>query len=473
MAKQGTDGARGEYINIPEPSSDPHALSNGDVAGYSMALTELIGPSPVVVIGRDTRPSGEVLKRYATAGIEAAGGVVIDVGVAPTPAIQKIAVKLGAEGAISLTPSHNPHTDAGWKGMFGAEKPSKSQVADIETGFRSIIARGVLETLNPQTYDPDKHEQTHHVATYMQDILHDVRSIFGSERPLDGKIIVADAARGAANAVTPVLLEHLGAEVVRFACDTDGLVNDNCGATHLGGLQQFLRGRPELVHDPRFVGAVANDGDADRFMGLGATAASGEPRFYTLDGNIALELKASRLAEEQMTPGKTGVVSTEYVNGATARRIEASGLQFVTCPNGDVNVTKALRERGWLVGAEPSGHIVDLRLGIPSGDGVQNAIWATIFAATNGTNFAEICRERRLDPDYLMNVRLPQGQSYDAARAAHALRRTRRDEANMSDVLVRASGTEPVVRVRVTGKDARATYGRAHGIARAIARAHS
>jgi len=278
---------------------------------------------------------------------------------------------------------------------------------------------------------------------------------------------VVDTARGAANKVTPRILEQLGAHVVPFACDTDGLINHNCGATHLGGVRRFLAERPELIANPAFIGAVANDGDADRFMGVGAVMGSTSPRFVTLDGNIALELKATEFAMQEM-----GVVSTEYVNPATVRRIRAMGLQFISCANGDVNVTKTLREQGWLVGAEPSGHLVDLRLGIPSGDGVYNAVSTAVFAAINGTSFWDICRERRLDPDYLENIPLPQGVAYDRSLLESVFVRTKKDEANASVLVDRKSGTENLVRIRVSGKDARTTYRRTNGIVRAVRRTH-
>jgi phosphoglucosamine mutase len=472
MARQGTDGARGEYMNFAGPSNDSHKLSNGDVAGYSMALAELLDPTPLVIVGRDTRPFGHELTRYATAGVEAAGGRVIDVGIAPTPAIQKIAVDLGAAGAISLTPSHNPHTDAGWKGMFGAEKPSKDQIHAIDEHFGRIVAAGLLDLLRPSVYDREKHERTYHLGNYMRGVVSRIQQSFDNEYPLDGKIVVVDTARGAANNVTPWIFEHLGAQVVRFACDTNGLVNHNCGATHLGGLRQFLRERPELISDARFLGAVANDGDADRFMGLGATVGNEAPRFSVLDGNITLELKAKQLAETQGAPGETGVVSTEYVNPATVRRISAMGLEFAMCQNGDVNVTKTLRERGWIVGAEPSGHIVDLRLGIPSGDGVQNAAEAAVFAALNGTTFWDITREHRLDPDYQITIPLPQGVAYDEHGVRPVLERTRKDETNQTVITLRPSGTEPIIRARVSGIDPRQTYKRVDGLARAAKRVH-
>lgn len=470
MARQGTDGARGEYIDSGFPSTDPRTLTNGDVGLYSLALTQVLTAEtsdfPLIVVGRDTRTSGDTLKRFAVAGIEAGGGCPIDIGVAPTPAIQKIAVNLGAAGAISLTASHNPHTDAGWKGMFGAEKPSGEQIEQIEEQYQKSVGRKVLTTIELRTYDRENREQTHHVASYMSGILEDIRQTFGESHPLREKIVVVDAARGAASVVTPNLMEQLGARVVRFACDpTQGFINDGCGAAHLEGLQSFLRTRPELIEDENFIGAFANDGDADRFMGIGAAMSDGEPRFGTFDGNISLEIMATGLTD---TLG-LGVVSTEYVNPATVRRIEAMGLPFRMCKNGDANVTAMLRERGWPVGAEPSGHIIDLRRGIPSGDGVYSALWTAAYASMNSTTIWEIAREHPLDPDYQISVPFPLGTTCDPRALASFTERTAEDEANNAIIVVRPSGTEPIVRVRVSGLDDGLTRKRVKDIADAIA----
>lgn len=438
MAVQGTDGARGQWIESMEITHGDGVLSTGDVAGYSMALTEILGPEAVVVMGRDTRPSGEILKRYATAGIEAMGGTVVDVGIAPTPAIQKIALEIGAAGAISLTPSHNPYTDAGWKGMIGSEKPSAETIRAIDEHFRAIHASGVVKSLNPNVYDPRKHEQRQHLGRYMNGVIAQVRQAFGDDRPLEGKIVVADTARGAANEVTPVILERLGAEVVRFACDTDDLINHNAGATQLKkGLMPFLSARPELATHPRFVGATANDGDADRVMGVGVANLDGDSEFYTLDGNIALELLA---------PGQPGVVGTDYTNDATIKRIREAGTEFEFCRNGDVNVTRALQKNDWERGAEFSGHIVDLSW-LNSGDGVRMAAWLLSFAAKNDTTFAEICQKRPLDPEKMVSVKLPTGTAFKTDWIQEVLEPSAADNNFGFRHLTRASGTEPLVRV--------------------------
>jgi len=438
MAVQGTDGARGRYIESMEITCGDGVLSTGDVAGYSMALTELLGPDPVIVMGRDTRPSGDVLKRYATAGIEAMGGTVIDIGVAPTPAIQKIALEIGAAGAISLTPSHNPHTDAGWKGMIRSEKPSADVIAAIDERFRAIAKTGAIQSLDPNMYDARKHGHRHHLGAYMDGVIRQISEAFDDDRPLEGKIVVADTARGAANEVTPIILEQLGAEVVRFACDTDGLINHNAGATQLKkGLMPFLSEHPELVRDRRFIGATANDGDADRVMGVGAANVDGTPEFYTLDGNIALELLAS---------GQPGVIGTDYTNDATIKRIRSAGTEFEFCRNGDVNVTRALQGNGWKRGAEFSGHIVDLDW-LNSGDGVRMAAWLLSFAAKNDTTFAEICAKRPLYPEKMESVTLPAGTKFKTEWIKEVLQTSSEDTANSFRQLTRASGTEPLVRI--------------------------
>ena len=459
MAVQGTDGARGRFIESMEITQGDGVLSVGDVAGYSMALTEILGPGSVIVMGRDTRPSGDILKRYATAGIEAMGGTVIDVGVAPTPAIQKIALELGAAGAISLTPSHNPHTDAGWKGMIGAEKPCADTIRAIDERFQAIVAGGAIATLDAGVYDQNKHERPVHVGHYMNNVVEQIRGAFDDERPLDGKLVVADTARGAANAVTPVILRQLGAEVVEFACDTNGLINHHAGATQLKqGLFPFLSARSELMRDKRFIGATANDGDADRVMGVGVKSIAGNPEFYTLDGNIALELLA---------PGQPGVVGTDYTNDATIKRIRNAGTEFEFCRNGDVNVTRALQANGWNRGAEFSGHIVDLSW-LNSGDGVRMAAWLLSFAAKNDTTFAEICANRPLYPEKMESVTLPAGTKFNTEWIQEVLETSSEDTAHSFRQLTRASGTEPLVRIWGVGNSQEYVDARVNRIVTAI-----
>lgn len=453
----GTDGVRGPFV------AEGHIgeMTPQTVGLLSHALTNVLQESgvknPEIIIAGDTRWfNHDYLLPAAELGVRMAGGVAKVIGVAPTPTAQKRAQHREADGTIVLSASHNPGTDAGWKGMIGSNKPYGDEVKRIDTVFWDLADKGVAESFdmrNARTFGTDHDEIDRYIAMVGEDI----QQSFG-ERPLEGKLVAVDAARGAAGAVTPRVLELLGATVEQFACDTEGDINDGCGATHLEGLQNFLRERPGLIRDPRFLGAVANDGDADRVMGVGVDFHNGNPTFHTLDGNTALEL---------MAEGQEGVVGTVYTNDATVRRIKETDTDFEFCPNGDVHVTRALQKNGWQRGAEFSGHLVD-RSWLASGDGVRMAALLLSLTAQKGTNFAELRRSKPLYPELMQSIRLPRGTEFKIAWIEEVLQSGAADKAHDFRHVTRASGTEPLVRVWGVGSDQYYVDWRVNGIVRAV-----
>ena len=444
----GTDGFRGIF----EDSDKPGAMNPSTIAGLTHALvsTQLeANTSGPVVIGGDTRVFNSQLEQAAVAGAVAAGVKERDIlrlGVAPTPAILRTAQQHGAIAAVALTASHNPAEYGGWKGTIGADKPTTAQARHIEARYWEQVQNGLMLPLAYGTRrSPD------HLRRYLDDVVTNIETIFG-EKPLMDKLFVADTAYGAANYATPALLERLGATVERFANDISHPINEGAGATNLAGVQQFLRERPELVRDSRFVGALINDGDADRLLGVGAYIGdTGAMEFRTLDGNRVLELLAHT---------EVGVVGTDYTNDASITRIRQNGTAFEFCRNGDTNVTRALlahqlEGEDWHLGSEFSGHHVDLRW-LSSGDGVRTAAWVAAYAAKNDTTIATLCESMPLFPEKMRSLELAPAIGkviiHDSAVAA-VFSATPEDSTQQYRGIYRQSGTEPKFRIWGVAQD--------------------
>ncbi len=441
----GTDGFRGEFAR----NGDPGSMCPDTFSRYTYAhikTLQEIGYDGPVVLARDSenaRIGNPYLVPAALAGAREAGAEVLYVGTMPTPGAQRVAQEIGAMCAIVATASHNKHTDGGWKGTIGAEKPFGQEVRHIDNRFWEIVESGLAV---PSTAELPKPE-TAYTERYIRDIVTSICEKFGHEQPLKNKLFVIDSANGAASFVAPVVFRRLGADVQPIYNNV-GKINDGCGAANLTGLENYLKLNPEIVADKRFVGAIATDGDADRMMAVGATIYNGKVRTYRLDGNIALELFAE---------GQSGVVGTTYTNDASVKRILSSRTEFEFCDNGDVYVTHKLREHSqgkhpWQIGSEFTGHHVDLSW-LPSGDGTRAAAWLASLASTQGTTFAKIVALHPLKPQILHNFRLPADIVLDKDNSdLTALNeQTETDKQNGARSIARPSGTEPLFRLCVMG----------------------
>jgi|GEM_PF-1185598 len=442
----GTDGFRETVTTEPGPAK----MNEETVALLTAAYVEecrengFLGP---VVIGRDTRPSGGRLQRAAMDGAIAAGAMTIDLDVAPTPVVQKVAHMLGGNAEI-ISASHGPETQNGVKYCFGATKPTKTQITDVSERYWAHVGNDLVIPRDRRVPDPKKpavpaeeSSRDFHVW-YRKKLVENIAQEFG-DRPLEGKRFVIDTARGAANAFTPEVFEMLGATVDRFACDTDGAINDGCGATDSRGVKQFLAENPAILYDKQFVGALLNDGDADRVVGVGAVWKDGKPQLVDLDGNIFLA---------KMAEGEPGVVGTEYINTGARAYITRMGVGFEQCPNGDANVTRALLQRqnnrhSWRRGGEASGHQIDTDW-LTSGDGIRTAAWFACLAARQGSTFGDIRTSIPLWHERSEAIELANGDGrlileHEAVQRAVAEVKTYE---NVRHVL-RESGTDKVLRL--------------------------
>jgi len=421
------------------------------VAGLTRALIEhqhdngIDGP---VVIAQDTRPSGSTLRVAALAAAESMNVDVVDAGILPTPGAQKIAEHVGALATVVITASHNPWTDNGWKGMLGNRKPTRDEIKAISNRYwanAETPASVIVEPRNSMTL-----ENAEATTWYTDLIVENITNEFGV-LPLNNLLFVVDGARGAARSITPEVLRRLGARIETFCCDDQGYINDGCGATSLDGVKMFLKQHPYIVRDPLFMGAVANDGDADRLMAVGVDSRGA---IVEATGNHIMELLATH-------PKQPGIVGTIYTNSGTTTRLNEQGIGFEYCDNGDVHVTNALLGKqadglSWKRGGEFTGHLIDTTW-LGSGDGVRMAAWLAAYAAKSGQTFGDIAQAMPMWPEHIEPIDLPKGCKIDVEESPFIQAAMKKVTDMGARPIVRASGTEPIVRVWCEAPDKRIT----------------
>lgn len=432
----GTDGVRGVY---GRDLTDELAFELGRAAVVVLARAE--HHRPVLVIGRDTRASGEALERALAEGIRAAGADVILIGVAPTPAVAFLTVELGAGAGVVISASHNPPEDNGIK-FFG---PFGYKLSDeLEEEIEAELARGGSAAREGREGGrlreaPDALERY-------------VRHLVGAaEARLEGMRVVVDCANGAASHLAPEVLRRLGAEVYPiFDAPDGGNINVGCGALH-----------PEVVAEAvRASGAdvgVAHDGDADR-----ALFADAQGR--VIDGDQVLTAMALAMKETGRLPGDL-VVTTVMANLGLRRALEAAGIGVVQTRVGDRYVLEEMLARGAALGGEQSGHVVFAEHAT-TGDGILTAVRFLSLAARTGRSVGELADAMPRFPQVLENVRVAHKERLEEAEEIRsAVAEAERALEGSGRVLVRASGTEPLVRVMVEAE----TEERARAVARELA----
>jgi phosphoglucosamine mutase len=439
----GTDGVRGvagEFLTAELTLALGRAATERAAA---LAHGEAPGPPRVLVI-RDTRASGEMLEAAVAAGIAAAGAVALLGGVLPTPAAPLLIRRYGFDLGVVLSASHNPWRDNGVK-FFGADGDKLSDAVEEEIEARLEQA---------PTCEPGGVTALHGT---LEDYLRELHVRFAG-LDLSGRRILLDCANGATYRAAPEIFRRLGAHVDVIADAPDGRnINDGCGSTHIDRLAEAVRSGG---HDAGF----AFDGDGDRVLAVdrGGTV---------VDGDELIALAALHLKAHGRLPGD-GVAVTVMTNYGFHQAMAAAGVEVATTAVGDRYVLEALRERGWTLGGEQSGHIIELGFA-PSGDGIASALLT--LEALGGRDLAERHAMEKL-PQTLVNVRLPDRAAVERAAACEDMRaeveREQEALAGRGRVLVRASGTEPLLRVMVeapSAEEAEAVCGRLVERARAAA----
>jgi phosphoglucosamine mutase len=421
----GTDGVRG---TVGEPPITPDfMLGLGHAVGRVLKRSEA---RPTVLIGKDTRISGYMIESALEAGFASAGVDVVLTGPLPTPGVAYLTRALRLSLGVVISASHNPYGDNGIK-FFSArgEKLSDAWEHDVEDVFAQA----------PQWVDSARLGKARRLDDAQGRYIEFCKSTFSSDLSLKGLKIVVDAAHGAAYQVAPDVFHELGAEVVAIGCKPDGFnINAGFGATAPAALLQAVR-----EHKADY--GIALDGDADRLQLVDAGG-----RLYNGDELLHV-MVTDRLAQGQPLAGAVGTLMT---NMAVEVALKSRGIEFVRAKVGDRYVLEELTARGWLLGGEGSGHLLALDKHT-TGDGIISALQVLQAVARSGQSLPHLLADVTLFPQVLINVRLRPDQDWKASPGlSDAQAAVTRELGDAGRVLIRPSGTEPLVRVMVEARDA-------------------
>jgi phosphoglucosamine mutase len=421
----GTDGIRGTVGTFP--ITPDFMLRLGHAVGRVLRGSD---PKPTVLIGKDTRISGYMIESALEAGFASAGVDVLLTGPLPTPGVAYLTRALRLSLGVVISASHNPYGDNGIK-FFSArgEKLPDAWEQQVEAALEE----------QPAWVDSGSLGKARKLEDARGRYIEFCKSTFSSELSLRGLKIVVDAAHGAAYQVAPSVFHELGAEVIAIGCSPNGTnINAGFGATSPAALVAAVK-----EHGAHY--GVALDGDADRLQLVDAAG-----RLYNGDELLYL-MVADRVAEGLPVPGAVGTLMT---NMAVELALKGRGIEFVRAKVGDRYVLEELVARGWELGGEGSGHLLALDKHT-TGDGIVSALLVLQAASRTGKSLAELLQEVTLFPQTLINVRLKPGADWKANTAlARAQAEVVRELGANGRVLIRPSGTEPLVRVMVEARDA-------------------
>ncbi|MER7946230.1 phosphoglucosamine mutase [Streptomyces sp. NPDC096079] len=427
----GTDGVRG--------------VANADLTaelalGLSVAAAHVLaeagtfeGHRPTAVVGRDPRASGEFLEAAVVAGLASAGVDVLRVGVLPTPAVAHLTGVLGADLGVMLSASHNAMPDNGIKFFArGGHKLADELEDKIEAVYEEHRTGAPWERPTGagvgrvRDYDEGFETYVAHLIAVLPN-------------RLDGLKIVLDEAHGAAARVSPAAFARAGAEVVTIGAEPDGLnINDGCGSTHLGLL------KAAVVEHGADLG-IAHDGDADRCLAVDAAG-------NEVDGDQILAVLSLAMREAGTLRGDT-VVATVMSNLGFKLAMEREGLSLVQTAVGDRYVLESMKENGYALGGEQSGHVIVLDHAT-TGDGTLTGLMLAARVAATGKSLADLAGVMERLPQILINVKdVDKSRVTTSGELAAAVTDAERELGSTGRVLLRSSGTEPLVRVMVEAAD--------------------
>jgi len=439
----GTDGIRGRVGDAPV--TPDFMLKLGWATGKVFAATD--GSRPTVVIGKDTRVSGYMLESALQAGLVAAGANVKLLGPLPTPGIALLTRSQKADAGIVISASHNPYYDNGIKFFNGqGSKLSDEQELQIEAMIDSPM----------ETVDSDQLGKASRIADAAGRYIEYCKSTFPDELSLKGLKIVIDCAHGATYNIAPGVFSELGADVTLMGAEPDGYnINEGVGSTEPEALQQ------RVMEEGADLG-VAFDGDGDRLQMVNR-----QGQLLTGD-DVLYVLAMHRLA----TGGSdSGVVGTLMTNMGLELALEQSGLRLARAKVGDRYVKELMVAEGWSLGGESSGHIICGNLST-TGDGVIAALQVLAAVVTSGRSLSQLTSGFTPLPQVLVNVRIKKGFDIAAHQAINdACERVEQALIGRGRLLLRPSGTEPVIRVMVEGDETVAIDSLANEVAEAIRQA--
>jgi phosphoglucosamine mutase len=436
----GTDGVRGVAGRFLTAE-----LAMALARAATARVAELAAHAPKALIIRDTRESGDMLEAAVAAGVAAAGGEALIGGVLPTPGAPLLVRRHGLDLGVVLSASHNPYEDNGIK-FFGGDGFKLSDETEHE--IERMLEDAHVEAGEPGTGAEDAGAPGHPTprigrVTRFHGALEDyLRALHERFEGLDlsGRRFALDCANGATYRAAPEIFRRLGGEVDVLAADPDGRnINAGCGSTHIEGLAEHVR-------EHGLEAGFAFDGDGDRVLAVDRTGG-------LVDGDELIALAALHMREQDRLPGD-GVAVTVMTNYGFHSAMRAAGLNVATTNVGDRYVLEALRERNWALGGEQSGHIIDMTFNA-TGDGIASALLT--LEALRGRDLADRTAMEKL-PQKLVNVRVRDKQALSEDEAI--LSAVERESAGLEGrgrVLLRPSGTEPLVRVMVEAPTAAET----------------
>lgn len=442
MSYFGTDGIRGKFGQMP--ITPEFALKLGFAAGKVLKRNSPKN-KPIVVMGKDTRLSGYILEAALQAGLNAAGVYVHLLGPLPTPAIAHLTRALHAHAGIVISASHNPYFDNGIKFFSGEGKKLPDALQnEINQELEKDLVIDDTANLGKSVRVEDAN------GRYIEFC----KSTFPYHFDLNDLKIVVDCANGAAYSVGPSVFRELGAKVIPLFNEPDGLnINENCGSTH----PEFLQ---KAVVDHQADLGIAFDGDADRVVMV-------DKNGQLVDGDHILYILATQVKNKP-----AGIVGTVMSNMALELALQKADVGFVRAKVGDRYVLQALEENGWVTGGEPSGHILTLDKST-TGDAIIAALQVLTVMVEQAKALHELVADFELFPQVLINVRLQQMiEPYSIPALVEEFEKAEQQLKGRGRILIRKSGTEPVIRVMVEGDQQQEVDAIANHLADAV-RAHA
>ena len=420
MALFGTDGVRG-VAGVDLTAELAFNLSTA-AASVLADLGEFAGHRPTAIVGQDSRASGQYLEEAICRGLSSAGIDVYRVGILPTPAISFLVKDRGADLGVMISASHNPASDNGIK-FFDR---TGSKLADqIEAKIESVLGKTVEITNGAGKVIEDLEAK----ESYIKNLL---KSLDGN---LSGLKVVVDCANGAASFVAPDVLKRAGAEVIAISASPNGLnINDNCGSTHLENLIEAVKSQGADI-------GIAHDGDADRVLAI-------DDKGSVIDGDFILGI----LAQDIQLPTKT-VVGTVMTNLGLIKALEEKGIKFIATAVGDRYVLEEMLAGGHVLGGEQSGHIIMSKYA-NTGDGLLTALQLISKLKKSGKSASELASFMKRYPQVLINVSGVAKEKLASSQViAKAVSDVQQRLADKGRVLLRASGTEALIRVMIEAQD--------------------
>ncbi|MEN6350788.1 MAG: phosphoglucosamine mutase [Syntrophomonas sp.] len=425
----GTDGVRG----IANVELSPEMAFHLGRAGSYVLAEHNSSERPRILVGKDTRISGDMLEAALVAGICSTGADVLTVGVIPTPAVAYLTSKYEASCGIVISASHNPVADNGIK-FFG---PSGYKLPDeLEAEIEELVQRGTADLSRPQGEDVGR---VYDVPEAGNNYLKYLYSCYSLDNDLSNITIVVDCANGAAYSTGPELWRMLGARVIAINNSPNGVnINDKCGSTHTGSLKKaVLQYKADI--------GIAYDGDADRCIAI-------DERGTELDGDhILLICSLDMKGRAQLEPPL--VVATVMSNIGLDIALRRENIKVESCKVGDRYVLEKMKETGAIIGGEQSGHIIFSRFAT-TGDGLLTSLKLIEVMKNTGLCLSDLARQLEQQPQKLVNVKLDnKEQVLSRQNVKDALSRAEERLGEWGKLVVRPSGTEPLVRIMAQGPD--------------------